>query len=241
MARAKNTARAEARRRHRAARAAAFTESDQDALDDELDIEGEQEPEPPRRSRFALPDIRADLRAFPGMFRTRKLLWVPFLLVLSAFGLGMAANAGVLPADLAGIAGAYAQLVLPPQALIVYFIGGFLAPRGSYLVGLLLGLLTGPLFITWIWTAPGGAEEASALGYTFESLAASYAVQGALFGMVAGGFASWYRGFLRSSQERARMNRIARDQQQRIKAKEQERKDREAAREARKPAAQKPT
>ena len=41
--------------------------------------------------------------------------------------------------------------------------------------------------------------------------------------LIAAGFAAWYRAFLRQSQERAKANRIAREQQMRAKAKEQER------------------
>ena len=55
-------------------------------------------------------------------------------------------------------------------------------------------------------------------------------------GILAAGFASWYRNFLRSSQERARQNRAAREQQQRVKAKE----DARLARSSRTPALQGP-
>ncbi|CAN5497809.1 hypothetical protein BH24CHL9_BH24CHL9_10660 [soil metagenome] len=51
-------------------------------------------------------------------------------------------------------------------------------------------------------------------------------------GIIAAGFASWYRTFLRSSQERARTNRAAREREQALKAKEQARADKAAVREA---------
>lgn len=53
-----------------------------------------------------------------------------------------------------------------------------------------------------------------------------------MIGTLAAGFAAWYRNFLRSSQERARANRAAREQQMRAKAKEDERKAKEEQRKA---------
>ena len=44
-----------------------------------------------------------------------------------------------------------------------------------------------------------------------------------LVGILAAGFAAWYRRFLRSSQERAKANRQSREQEQARKAKEQAR------------------
>ena len=56
---------------------------------------------------------------------------------------------------------------------------------------------------------------------------------GLVIGIFAGGFAAWYRRFLRSSQERAQLNRMRKEQEQARKAKEQARADKQAAREAR--------
>ncbi|MBA2571255.1 MAG: hypothetical protein H0V04_08765 [Chloroflexi bacterium] len=225
MARAKNTTRAEARRRYRAAHSPqTLVDQDEASLDEEA-VPAEQVQ---RRRGFRFPDIRGDLRALPGMFRTRRLLWLPFILVIGAFVTGMAGNRGLLPAPLIEVAAFYVQLALLPSALLTYFIGGFLAPRGSYLIGFLLGLLTGPLFVIYAFDAAGGAPTAAdGRVLTFGEVFAQYAFQGVLFGTFAAGFASWYRGFLRSSQERAKANRIARDEQQRLRQKEA---DREARR-----------
>jgi hypothetical protein len=54
-----------------------------------------------------------------------------------------------------------------------------------------------------------------------------------LVGVFAGGFAAWYRRFLRSSQERAKANRTIKEQEQARQAKEQARADKEAARQSR--------
>ncbi len=229
MARAKNTARAEARRRNRQART--LVTAGADPATDAVTTEDVVEPAP--RSRFALPDVRGDLRALPRMLLTRKRLWIPFALVIIAFVVGMAGNRQLLPAALVEPAAVYVQLVLPTQSLIAFFLAGFMASRGSYLVGLLLGLMTGPLYAIWFWEAFGAqlAADVAAQGtiVSFEQFLVQTTIQGALFGTLAAGFAAWYRGFLRSSQERGRQNRIAREQQSLQRRKEAEREARRAA------------
>ncbi len=229
MARAKNTARAEARRRNRQARTLVTAGTDGAT---ELSTEEVVEPAP-RRRLFALPDVRGDLRALPRMLLTRKRLWIPFAMVIVAFVVGLAGNRNILPDPLVEPAAVYVQLVLPTQSLIAFFLVGFMATRGSYLVGLLLGLMTGPLYAIWYWEA-FGAQLAADLAtggtiITFELFLVQATIQGALFGMLGAGFASWYRGFLRSSQERGRQNRIAREQQALQRRKEAEREARRAA------------
>lgn len=232
MARAKNTTRAEARRRYRTL---------QGDTEDTLDGAGadplatDAEPEPERRKFFRLPDLRGDLRALPSMFRTRRLLWLPFILVVLSFLAGMAVNRGLLPAgsaiDLTDVA---VQLFLFPQALLTYFLGGFLATRGPYLVGMLLGALSGPLYSLWAVEALQTRAATEGVTFTLSTVLIPYTLQGIFFGALAAAFASWYRNFLRSSQERARANRVARDHQAIQKRKEQER-------EARRSVTRKPT
>ncbi len=201
--------------------------------DQAAEVATEEVAEPASRRRFALPDVRGDLRALPRMLLTRKRLWIPFLLVIVAFVAGMAGNRQLLPAALVEPAAIYVQLVLPTQSLIAFFLAGFMASRGSYLVGLLLGLMTGPLYAIWFWEAFGAqlAADVAAQGtiVSFEQFLVQTTIQGALFGTLAAGFASWYRGFLRSSQERGRQNRIAREQQSLQRRKEAEREARRAA------------
>ncbi|MBA2275837.1 MAG: hypothetical protein H0W00_03940 [Chloroflexi bacterium] len=221
LARAKNTARAEARRRHRQAQT--LVDPGEDPA---TDIGTGEVTEPAPRRRFALPDVRGDLRALPRMLLTRKRLWIPFVLVILAFVVGMALNRQLLGPPLLDIGQVFVQLVLPTLSgppLLVFFVAGFLAVRGSYLVGLLLGLLTGPLQALHLWDAIqlGAVQVDSAI--TFEQVLLPITIQSALYGMLAAGFASWYRGFLRSSQERGRQNRIARDQQAAQRRKEAER------------------
>lgn len=186
----------------------------------------------PSRTGFRLPDVGADLRALPGMFLSKPLLWLPFLLLLAAFAIVLAYTNGLLPEGaVRDIAIFYVGMVLPPPPLVIFFIGGFLAPRGSWLVGLILGVFYSGLITLLNVTAPGATEEVTPGAGLAESLAATW-VMSIGFGALAGGFAAWYRNFLRGSQERARANRAARERDQALKAKEQARKDREAQRQA---------
>lgn len=229
MARAKNTDRADARRRYR--------EQYRHQEIEPNTLSGMAEPgaavvEPPAQRGLRMPDVVGDLRALPGMFLAKPLLWLPFLLLLAAFGIVLAYTNGALPTGVVGdVAIFYVGMVLPPPPLVIFFIGGFIAPRGSWLVGLILGVFYSALITILNMTAPGATEEVTAGAEMAESLATTW-VMSISFGVVAGGFASWYRNFLRSSQERARANRIAREREKAVQAKEQARKDKEASRQS---------
>jgi len=233
LARAKDTSRADARRRFRAERSAtSATLSDQDAEPTDELLASEAATPEPRRRLFRPPDLLGDLRAFPRMFLARKLLFVPFILVVATFLAGLAAFRGLIPLGTPNdLVVTLVNLILPPQALLAYFLAGFLAPRGSYLVGLLMGLLTAPLYGILIFENP--ATQGQIAGLTLAGILPQLLLQGVLFGTLGAAFASWYRSFLRSTQERSRQARVVREQQTRLRAKEQERKDREAARDAR--------
>ena len=95
MARAKDTSRAEARRRHR----------ESQRLDDpELDLVEEPEaPEAPEptaapRPSFRLPDVRGDIAALPSVIGGRPLVLLPFGMLIVAFVLELLRQAGTLPA-----------------------------------------------------------------------------------------------------------------------------------------------
>ena len=144
-------------------------------------------------------------------------------------------TSSVFPAGLAGIVSLYVELTLPPTALFVFFIGGFLAPRSSYLVGATLGLVDGILWSLLFVVSP--TAEVSTVGanqptpkVTGPGDFVAIILVAVFVGILAASFASWYRNFLRSSQERARQNRAAREQQQKVKAKEDARAARDAQR-----------
>jgi hypothetical protein len=247
LARAKNTQRAQARRRHREqVRVNELSDGvEPNDVDDGPDAVTGQDTAPaaPRGlgSLFTRPHLRDDIRALPGLFRTKKLLWLPFaILIIAALMIG-ALQVGVLPVDTTSVVAIVASLVLQPSALFVPFIAGFLAPRASYLIGFLVGLVQAILF-SIVVIAPasngGGVVPPSTTSPSpatdLPSSIMSVFVVCLIFGTVAAAFASWYRGFLRNSQMRAQQNRIAREKQAREKAKEREREQRIADRESRK-------
>lgn len=234
--RPKNTSRAEARRRHRDEQ----RELDADAVEPIEMIEDEQPTK--RSSMFKLPNVLDDIKALPQVFR-KPLVWLPFGLLALTLGLSLALINGLLddlPEMVTSVLTLYISLSLHPTSLFIFFIGGFLAPRASYIVGGMLGVLSGIIYLTVISVATDVARETNAttLGAAANGevpdVSSDLVLQtmgmGLIIGVFAGGFASWYRRFLRSSQERAAANRAAKERDQAEKAKEQTRADREELR-----------
>jgi hypothetical protein len=250
LARAKNTQRAAARRRYRD-QVRVNTLSD-DAFDQPTEDEESSSPPAKATSRpapggtgvgsmFRRPDVRGDLAAMPELLRTQRKLWIPFLILAAAFVFVALVQVGVLSADLAPAETLVAQLTLVPTSLFIPFIAGFLAPRGSYILGGLVGLVQSILLIILI-SLPVSTDSGTAsllTGSDIVSAAIQITVLTVPFGILAAGFASWYRSFLRNSQQRAQANRVLRDQQAAAKRKEEERKTRAAERDARRTASPK--
>ena len=225
--RPKDTSRAEARRRYR--------DEHHPETDDHDELDESVEPEvvaTPSRPAFAMPNVREDLQALPQVFR-KRLVWAPFGMLLLAFLLELARQNGALPeGQVSEIALLYVQLTLPPTSLFVFFIGGFVAERASYLVGAILGAFDAALITVLVLIAPEESLEGSGISEVAEGLLPLWGIA-ILVGIFSAAFAAWYKRFLRSSQERARVNRAAREREQALKAKEQARADKQAAREAR--------
>jgi hypothetical protein len=236
--RAKDTSRAEARRRHKEQQRALVAESGEPALAGEAAAAAAANGE--SRSMFAMPDILSDLRALPRVLLGRW-MWVPFVMLIAAFVLALLVLNEALPEGTPrDIATLYVSLTLPPTSLFVFFIGGFLASRASYLVGALLGIFDALLITILYVVAPSvssnpelqqagvtaGQAEGAALA---DVLVPTWGIA-ILVGVLAAAFAAWYKRFLRSSQERAKANRALREQEQARKAKEQARADKQATR-----------
>jgi hypothetical protein len=220
VARAKQTDRAEVRRRHRLAAAAQDVETDDGA---ELDF-GERKPgsgpkpaagrqsatadrNPPGRTGFLDAfrqayhpvHLREDLGALPQIFGSRGFLAATALLLLGG-------AAWLLFPLRSGSAIAWELLVVPGSALAPQLLGGFFAPRASYLIGFVLGVLQTVIFVlvtlsppvaaAYQALQPGGGPDLS----TSQVLSAlvSSAVTGALFAAAA----AWYRRFLALSSPR---------------------------------------
>ena len=240
--RRKNTSRAEARRRYRDEQ----RELEAEPIDFEDGADGaEAAEEQPKSSgsMFAMPDVIDDIKALPMVFR-KPLVWLPFGLLTLTFVLSVALINGVFD-DMNQLVGdavsLYISLTLHPTSLFIFFIGGFVAPRASYLVGGILGVLSATVWTAVMTIATDTMRqqyadtlltanaEGEIIGLTNEAILQTYGL-GLVIGILAGGFASWYRRFLRNSQQRAAANRAQKEREQAEKAKEQARADREALR-----------
>ena len=236
MARAKNTSRSEARRRTRDIERAELTG---DEFSEEAADTGAVEAAPePRKPMFRFPDIRADIKALPQIFMSRRLIWLPLLLLGVGFALILITPG--LSTEIQGITVLFLQFFFVPPALFTFFIAGFVSPRASYLIGLIYGLLAGTLWsITLLVSeadlSTGAPSPTSDLGTTDPiSIFSQMLTIGALYGTLAAAFAAWYRDFLRQMQQRGQQRRADQETRQR----EQRRVERQEARKASK---QRPT
>jgi hypothetical protein len=239
--RAKDTSRAEARRRHRETQRATEVGVDDAAV---VAAATATAATAGGRSSFAMPDVLADLKALPQVFR-KPLVWLPFGMLVVAFVLVLLIVDEALPKGAVGdIAGLYVSLTLPPTSLFVFFIGGFVATRASYLVGALLGAFDALLLTVLYLLTPSlssntqlqnsglTATQQEGSTVTLASLVPLWGIA-IVVGILAAAFAAWYKRFLRSSQERAKTNRALREQEQAKKAKEQAKADKQAAKDTR--------
>ena len=241
--RRKNTSRAEARRRYRDEHRE--VEADQEDLEEGAEGAEPTQAEQPQQSRsmLSMPNVVEDIKALPTVFR-KPLVWLPFGLLALTLVLSIALINGVFDdmneMIVNGIS-LYINLTLHPTSLFIFFIGGFVAPRASYIVGGMLGFLSATVWTTVMVIATDTMRaqysdtlltanaEGEVIGLTSEAILQTYGL-GLVIGILAGGFASWYRNFLRSSQQRAAANRAAKEREQAEKAKEQARADRETLR-----------
>lgn len=220
VAREKNTSRAEARKRTREMTRAELLAAEAEE-DDELDDAAAAQPESPRPAMFKMPNVRADIAALPSILRSRRILWVPLLLLLIGFA-AVLALPGLTP-DIQVYAAYYVQFFFTPPALFTFFIAGFFAPRASYLVGALYGLVAG---ILWGLAFSGilGNPLPIAAPLQATDTAVSFVVAmfyGLIFGTMAAALAAWYRDFLRGMQERGRARRAGREVEERLKRREE--------------------
>ena len=222
MARAKSTARAEARRRYRASQGAA---DDTDPVA-EAGTGGVAAAEPRRGMLgFAMPDWRGDLRAFPHELRTNRWWWICALLLLSG------AVAGVLKErfgpEAGGVMQIYYQLMVQPPVAIPILVAGFMSRRGPYLIGLLLGLLDGVVFVgVALYEISGVGLPAGVTQDQVMTSLASTILSTAFLGAAFAWIAFIYKGWLQNSSRR-------RIEQREKQAQEQKRKARDEARQAR--------
>lgn len=212
MARAKQTRRAEARRRYRQANIA----------DGEPDLELDDdaaEPAPTRsaakpaprpasnmparpsfmaamRGAYHRANIREDLRHLQMLLRSRALMG-GIILVLAG------ASAQLAFPGYTGSAFAWELLVLPGSALGPQLVAGFFAPRASYLLGFIVGIVQGVVFTVFVTQFASRLGTAMPTDQIGQLLTLSF-VTGPISGTLFAAAAAWYRRFLSlSSPKRA--------------------------------------
>ena len=206
MARAKRTTRAEARRRYRA----------EQGLPDEataLDDADDSDTTTPRQTRttpdqggrlgigtalrmsFRPLDIRGDLQALPRLARNKALL-IPVLLTVGSTAFFLAVHPQPTGADAATVIATFLfQYFIQTPAIGGVFIAGVLAPRASWLLGVIVGLVSAACYSGLVLS---GALGTSTTTTPTEVVTAAFAispVMGALFASAA----AWYRRFLQLS------------------------------------------
>ena len=206
MARAKRTTRAEARRRYRAAQ--------NEAVDDELvDLETEDDgvasknerrdaasagasatarPRPSIsvafRAAFRPLDLRGDLRALPRLLIHIAFLIPAALIVAIAAVIVVTGGQEIITRELS-------QFFLAPPPLAPVFIAGFLAPRASWLLGGLLGVVQSVAVLVIISTP----ALAPLVGVPDTGTFASSMFVSVVFGAFYAAAMAWYKRFLRAA------------------------------------------
>ena len=214
MARAKRTTRAEARRRYRAEHgliddtsieeaeevAAATTSAKSGATRSSADQTGRIGIFSAARLAFRPLDAPGDIRALPRLV-TNKALWLPVLLTIGAAVL-TAINRGT---DVLSQF-AFQYFVVTP-AIGGVFIAGFLAPRASWLLGAIVGLVSAICYtiLGYNGLLPAGFAEVFAAepSAAVVSSVVFSPIMGALFASAA----AWYRRFLQLSSPNRGRNR----------------------------------
>jgi hypothetical protein len=167
--RAKRTDRAEARRRYRAS----LDEQPADEADEPSAPPSAARAAPPRppsagerpglgyafRASFRPVNLGEDLRYLPKLLIDRS-VWLPILLTIAA-GVAFAVTSGSN-----WLVNLVATYFVAPPALGSVFIGGFLAPRASYLVGLIVGFVSAVVASAIILTSSTSLMTGQPLGTT---------------------------------------------------------------------------
>ena len=210
MARAKRTARAEARRRNRAAQNGEYDESadPSNPADPARSTAARPSPSPSTRPATPAPGtrmpftaairaatrpvhVREDLAALPWIALHSKALWLPVLITLLSFGAILATNGSDLSLLLF-------QYFIATPAIGGVFLAGFLAPRASWLLGAIVGLVAAICYSILVIAFPSTLFQAATP--TFEQareVALVALVMSPLFGALLASGAAWYRRFLR--------------------------------------------
>jgi len=216
VARAKSTARADARRRHRAATAAAVAEGpllEEASTAPRSSSGGSGSAGPPRTGilgsfRGAIRPVHFwdDVRDLPRLATKTFAIWVPALLLIAVFGLFEASGGNISNQSIQSLA--FNLFIFPPP-LAAAFLAGILTQRSSYLAGLIIGVLAGVLFAIYVLTANFTSTNGEVVTDAIRTQNALYSmVVSPVAGLAVGGFSGFYRRFLRMANPNA-ANRAA--------------------------------
>ncbi len=200
VARAKRTSseRAAARRRYRAA-----TESEVFDADDSIADENRERTAPAQstttgsgrmgilaalRASIHPLNVREDLAALPSLI-THKAMWIP-VLVTVASTVAVIATGG--RDALTGILFAY---FVQTPAIGGVFLAGFLAPRASWLLGAIVGLVAAAGYVAVLSIVPNALSPAPGAA-SLASVAISAFLLSPVMGALFASAAAWYKRFL---------------------------------------------
>ena len=213
MARAKRTTRADARRRYRAEHGLPEETTIDDETPEVAPPSRRSQPAPGQPARMGIGaafrqafrplDLRGDLLALPMLLRNKAFI-VPVLLTVAATALVLSIRtqatpvdpATAPPADLLTVLAAFSfTYFIQPPAFGGVLLSGFFAPKASWLLGAIVGLVSAVCYAAWVLNTPVtipttvSASEVILTGFLFSPLS------GALFASAA----AWYRRFLQLS------------------------------------------
>jgi hypothetical protein len=210
VARAKRTERAEARRRHRAATA---TDPAADTIDGTAPETaagrattstagkaptGSRDAVPAGRMGFAEAfrasirplHVRADLAALPWIAVHTKALWIPVLITVASTVAVIGTQGGTVSQFM------FAYFIQTP-AIGGVFIAGFLAPRASWLLGVIVGLVSAACYSILVLGFPATIYPAAPpAADTARDVALSAFILSPVIGAFFAAGAAWYRRFL---------------------------------------------
>ena len=215
MARAKRTSseRAAARRRYRAATDPALLEGEERSADG-TETSGTQPARPSAnvvrmgimaalRASIHPLRVREDLAALPSLV-THKALWLPVLVTIAST-VAVVATGG--KDSITAILFAY---FVQTPAIGGVFLAGFLAPRASWLLGAIVGLVAAFGYIAVLTLVPDALSPTQPGAAAIETVAISAFALSPVMGAFFASAAAWYRRFLTlTNPNRGRRNQPA--------------------------------
>ena len=210
MARAKRTQRADARRRYRSEQAMTTADVDIDATDPSTtsSTAAATRTAPASsqgsglgyafRAAFRPADLPSDLRALPMLLRHRA-FWVPILLTIAAVALFVIVRPEGRNDILSIVTIFLYQYFIVTPAIGGVFIAGFMAPRASYLLGILVGLFSAACYSFLVLAGYIGVAPSTSTATLARDVVIAAFIMSPLVGAFFASTAAWYRRFLNLS------------------------------------------